>query len=158
MVEAAFDRRARPPSATAGVTPGLGSPPPPGFAPLPPYPPYGQQFAPTPTIDAAAVGAAVKSALGSASHRRTGELKPALASTGQKEARTVCSSEVFEAITDPVFVEAERALGSLSQRGGTSKAAAAPHARLQPATSLERLWSVFRVPVSSQERVFPFPH
>ena len=122
MVEAAFDRRARPPSATAGVTPGLGSPPPPGFAPLPPYPPYGQQFAPTPTIDAAAVGAAVKSALGSASHRRTGELKPALASTGQKEARTVCSSEVFEAITDPVFVEAERALGSLSQRGGTSKA------------------------------------
>ena len=115
VVDAAFDRRNRPTSATAGATPGLGPPPPPGF---PTYLPYGQQFAPTPTIDAAAIGEAVKSALGSASHRRAGELKPPLASALQREARTLCASEVFEAITDPAFVEAERALGSLSQRGG----------------------------------------
>ena len=116
VVDATFDRRNRPASATAGATaPGLGPPPPPGF---PTYPPYAQQFAPTPTIDAAAIGEAVKSALGSASHRRAGELKPPLASAAQREARTLCASEVFEAITDPEFVEAERALGSLSQRGG----------------------------------------
>ena len=90
-----------------------------GFAP-----PTAPGLPPTSTCHPADLADVVRSlgtafkALDGSSGRRAGELKPALASTAQKEARTACTAEVLEPITDPKFVEAERALGPISQRGG----------------------------------------
>ena len=53
----------------------------------------------------------------------------------QKEARTACTAEVLEPITDPKFVEAERALGPISQRGGDFGAELRRTRALSPAQS-----------------------
>ena len=89
------------------------------FAHAPPHPAPLAAAAPA---DAAALGAALKAAVEASATRRPGEVKPALATTAQKDARTVCSSEVLEPLTDSKLIEAERALGPLSKRGGDIKA------------------------------------
>ena len=69
----------------------------------------------TATLAATARTSSSTEALG----RRAGEIKPALASATQSQARTVCSSAVTDALGTSAFIESERALGTLADRGET---------------------------------------
>ena len=69
----------------------------------------------TATLAATARTAPSAEALG----RRAGEIKPALASTAQTQARTVCSSAIVDAMGTSPFIESERALGTIADRSET---------------------------------------
>ena len=115
VANAAVGRRARTASGPA----------PPSFAPQAGLPPQ-SGFAPQ-TVSAAAFGAAVKSAIESRD-----KFKPAFASAAQKDANLALSAEVLEPLSDPSFVDAERALGPLSKRGGDLQGEFRRLANLEP--------------------------
>ena len=100
VANAAVARRARASSGPAlpSFAPQSGLPPQSGVAPQ--------------TVTAAAFGAAVKSAIESRD-----KYKPAIASAAQRDLNLAVHAEVIEPLSDPAFIDAERALGSQTSRG-----------------------------------------